>query len=95
MPAVGDAAAERPTRSMPVVGALRAVADRRADEAPERVAAEPDRDERQQELAERLMRNGAERAALVRQLAAVPERELERQDADDPVDQAARDEACT
>ena len=39
------------------------------------------------------MRDGVHRALLVRQLAAVPERELERQDADDPVDQPARDEA--
>ena len=34
------------------------------------------------------MRNRVQRALLVRQLAAVPERELEREDADDPVDRA-------
>ena len=61
--------------------------ERSADEPPERIAAEPDRDERQEELAERLMGNRVQRSLLVRQLAAVTERDLEREDPDDPVDQ--------
>ena len=39
------------------------------------------------------MRNRVQGALLVRQLAAVPERELEREDPDDPVDQSPRHEA--
>ena len=68
------------------VRALGAVAERGADEPPERVAAEADRDEREEQLAERLMRDRVQRALLVRQLAAVTECDLEREDADDRVD---------
>ena len=69
--------------------------DRRPDEPPERVAAEADRDEGEQNLAERLMRDRMEGALLVRQLAAVAERQLEREHADDPVDQTPGHEAGT
>ena len=39
------------------------------------------------------LRDRLQRALLVRRLAAVAERELQREDPDDPVDHAARDEA--
>ena len=63
------------------------------NEPPERVAAEADREQREQHVAERLLLDRAQRALLVRDLAAVPDREVEREQADDPVDERARDEA--
>jgi hypothetical protein len=39
------------------------------------------------------MRNRVQGALLIRQLAAVAESELEREDPDDPVDQSTRDES--
>ena len=68
------------------------MADRGAHEPPERVAAEADRDEREQDLAERLVRDRLQRPLLVRQLAAVAERELQGENPDDPVDEPAGDE---
>ncbi len=65
-----------------------------ADEPPERVAGETDRDERQEQLAEGLVRNGVQRALLVRELPPVPDRELEREDPDDRVDEAAGHESA-
>src|SRR6185503_5495777 len=50
---------------------------------------------RQQHLAERLMRDGLQRALLIRGRAAGPDGELDREDADDPVDEAAGDESRT
>ena len=63
------------------------------NEAPDRVPAEADRDEHEQELAERLVGDRVKRALLVGDLAAAADREPEREDADDPVDEPARDEA--
>ena len=68
--------------------------DRGAEQPPEGVATEPDRDEREQELAERLVRDRVQCALLVRDLASVPERQPERENADDSVDEPPRDEAC-
>ena len=67
--------------------------DRSANQPPEGVAAETDRDEREQDLAERLMRDRVQRALLVRQLASVTERELEGENPDDSVDERAGDES--
>src|SRR5581483_5915166 len=63
------------------------------DQPPEGVAGEADRDQGQEHLPERLPGDLLERALLVRRLSARVERELDRQDADDPVDQPSRDEA--
>jgi hypothetical protein len=68
------------------------VPDRGADKPPEGVAAEADRDEREEKLAERLMRNGVQRTLLVGQLASVTKGELEGENADDRVDDRAGDE---
>ena len=78
---------------MPRVGALGAVAERGAEEPPERVAAEPDREQREEDVAEGLVLDRAKRALLVRDLAAVPDCQVEGEQADDPVDERARDEA--
>ena len=82
--------AQRPDRS--AVVALRAMPDRSPDEAARASSPRGRSPQREQHLPERLMRDGVHRALLVRQLAAVTERELERQDPDDPVDQAPRHE---
>ncbi len=66
--------------------------DRRPNEAPERVTAEADRDENEEELSEGLMRDGMESALLVCDLPALSERESKREKADNPVDDTARDE---
>jgi hypothetical protein len=68
------------------------VPDRGANQAPERVTAETDREEREQDLAERLLRNRVQRTLLVRQLASVTECELEGENPDDCVDEPAGDE---
>jgi hypothetical protein len=52
------------------------VPDRGANQAPEGVAAETDREERKQDLAEGLVRDCVQRTLLVSQLASVTEREL-------------------
>src|SRR4029450_10992970 len=57
------------------------------------MAAEPDRDEDEQELAKGLVRHSVQRALLVLELAALAEGDLERQESDDRVDQATGDEA--
>ena len=76
-----------------VVGGLRAVADRGAHEAPDRVTGHADGDEDQERLAERLLRDLREGALLVRRLAAAAERELDGEHADDRVDHAAGGDA--
>ena len=68
---VGDPARKRSDAVEAAVRALGAVPDRSADQPPEGVAAETDRDEREEDLAERLVRNGLQRTLLVRQLASV------------------------
>src|SRR5581483_3179649 len=77
------------------VRGLRPVPDRRVHEPPERVARETDCDENQQHLPKRLVREGLQGALLVRRLASGTKRELDREDADDSVDQAASDEPRT
>ena len=79
----------------PAVRPLAPVPERRAKEPPERVAAEPDGERREQHVAEGVLLDGAERALLVRDLAAVPDGEVEGEQPDDPVDERARDEAGT
>jgi len=64
-----------------------------AEQPPEGIAAEPDRDEREEELPERLIRDRVESALLVRDLAPGPERQLERQNPDDRIDDPPRYEA--
>ena len=75
-----------------VLAALGTVADGGAHEPPEGVAGQADGHQDQQHLAERLARDGVERALLVGRLAAVAERQLDGQEPDDPVDDAAGDQ---
>ena len=63
--------------------------ERGTGETPERVASEADGQEAEQKVPEGVVFDGAERSLLVRDLAAAPEGKVERQDADDPVDEAA------
>ena len=79
-------------RSKPSIRSLRAAAERGAGEPPHRVAREADRERDQHRPAEWLVRERAHGALLVGRLAAAADRELQRQEADDPVDEAARDE---
>ena len=72
---------------------LRTVTERCADEAPDRIAAEADRKEKEQELTERLARHRPDRALLVGQLPGVADGDLEREQPDDAVDQTPRYEA--
>jgi len=69
------------------------MAEKGVQQAPERVAGKADRDENQQHLPERLVRERLQSATLIRRLSAGTERELDRQDPDDPVDDTSRDEA--
>jgi hypothetical protein len=69
------------------------MSDRRADKPPERVAGEPDCHEGEQHPAEWLVRDCVERALLICQLASVSEGELERENADDSVDQGSGNKA--
>ena len=62
------------------------------EQPPERVAAEADREEREQDVTEGLLLDRPQRALLVRDLAAVPDRQVEGEEADDPVDERPRDE---
>ena len=55
---------------------------------PQGVAGKADRDGDEQEPAERLVRDRLQRSALIGGLPAGAECELERQDPDDPVDEA-------
>jgi hypothetical protein len=71
------------------------VADGRADEPPQAVAEKPDRDQAEQDLAERAARDGLQRTLLVGRLAARAEGDLDGQDADEDVDHAAGDEPGT
>src|SRR5581483_4003333 len=75
------------------VGALGAMTERRTREAPERVPAEPDCDERQQEVTTGLLGDRVERSLLVRDRAAPADRELEREQPDDAPDERPSDEA--
>ena len=70
------------------------MSERGAEQPPEAVATETDRDEYEQELPERLVRDCLESALLVCDFAAVAEREAEREDADDCVDETSRDKPC-
>jgi hypothetical protein len=61
------------------------VAEYGAKKPPERVAAKPDRDQRQKHFAERLMLDRAEGALLVCDLAALTDGEVECEQSDDCV----------
>jgi hypothetical protein len=74
-----------------VVGALAAVAESGPEEPPEGVAAETDCEKREQEVTEGMLFDRPESSLLVCDLAALPDREIERQQADDPIDQGAGD----
>ena len=89
---VRDAAAERAEPVEAPVGALGTVAERGTGETPEGVASEADGQDSEEQVPEGVVFDGAERSLLVRDLAAAPEGQVERQDADDPVDEAARNE---
>src|SRR5512133_1826721 len=88
---VRDPAAEGAEALNPAVGALAAVAESGSEESPERVAAETDCEEREQEVTERMLFDRSESSLLVCDLAALPDREIERQQADDPIDQSTGD----
>jgi hypothetical protein len=68
------------------------VPDPGANQPPEGVATQTDGDDREEKLAERLLRDRAQRTLLIRQLASVTERELEGENPDDSVDERAGDE---
>ena len=59
---------------------------------PHRVAGETDRERDKHRPAERLLGERSHRPLLIGRLAAAADRKLEGKDADDPVDEAARDE---
>ena len=61
----------------------------RLDQAPDRIAGEPCRQEEEERFAERLVGNRPQSPRLVLGLAARAERELEREDPDDAVDDTA------
>ena len=84
---VHNPARKRSQAFKPTVRALGAVPDRSADQPPERIAAEGDRDQCQEDLPERLLGDRLERALLVGDLPAVTEGELDGEDADDSVDE--------
>ena len=63
------------------------------DQPPERIAGQADRDQDEEHLAEGLLRDRFKSPLLVGGPAADAQGKLEGEDADDPVDQAARDEA--
>src|SRR5436190_4581194 len=90
---IGDPAAQGGNTIETAVRALRTMAEKRVKQPPERIPGQPDRDENQQHLAERLMSDRLQRTALVRRLSAGTDCEFDRQDPDDPVDDTARDEA--
>ena len=90
---IDEAARERGDAVEAAVRSFRAVPEKRADEPPARIAGEADRDEDQEHLTERLVRDRLERPLLARRLSACADRELEGEDPDDPVDQPAGDEA--
>jgi hypothetical protein len=69
------------------------VADRRPRQHPQRVAREADGDEQEQHLAERLLGDRPQGFLLVRGRPAFADRELDREDRDDQVDESAGDEA--
>src|SRR5579862_3584611 len=92
---VGDSACSCGEAIEATVGFLRSVSERSAEKPPERVTAEPDRDEREQYLPEWLPRDRVQSALLVCELAPLAEGKLEREDADDSPDEAPGDEAGT
>jgi hypothetical protein len=65
------------------------VSEQRAEQPPQCVPGETDRNEDQQHLPERLLRDLSERTLLIRALTARAEGDLDREDADDRVDQPA------
>src|SRR3954451_20234049 len=71
------------------VGALRV----RLDEAPERVGGEAEGERDQDDLTERVLRELRQRALTARRRAAVADRQLDREQADERVRDALRDEA--
>ena len=75
------------------VGVLRAVTEQSASESPERITGKTDRHQDQEHLAERLLGDRLQGAALVCRLAAGPDCKLDGQDADHAVDDAARNES--
>src|SRR5206468_7121727 len=89
---VRDTTPERREALEAAVGVLRAMTEQDMDEAPERVAGQSDRHERQEHFPERLVGDRLQRAALVGRLPANPESELDGQDPDHAVDHAARNE---
>src|SRR5205085_11032439 len=74
------------------VGSFGAMSEQSVSEPPERKSRQADRDQDQEQLAERLVRDRLQRALLVRRLPAGAEGELDREYADDRVDQAPRNE---
>jgi hypothetical protein len=90
---VDDAAPERADAFEAAVSTLASVPERRTNEPPERVPAEPDCESREQHVAKRVLLDCAKRALLVCDLAAVPDGEVEGEQPDDPVDERAGDEA--
>ena len=91
--AVDEPAADAAETIERAVGRLGAVPERGAEEPPDGVAAEADRDDDEQEGAERLVGERPDRALLIGELSLVADGDEEREHADDPVDQSARDEA--
>ena len=85
---VCDPAAECSDPVEPTVRLFGPVAQEDVHEAPQGVAGKADRDGYEEEPAERLVRDRLQRSALVGGLPAGAECELERQDPDDPVDEA-------
>src|SRR5579872_5413706 len=85
-----------PQRRDPVgaaVGAFGPVPERRAEQPPECIAGERDCDEQEQRMPERLVCDRAQRTLLIGGGPAAADREFPREDAEDDVDQPARDEA--
>jgi hypothetical protein len=66
------------------------VTERRAEEAPDRVTTQADRQEHKQQPTESLVRNRLDRPLLVRQLPRLADGDLEREEPDDAVDKATR-----
>ena len=91
--AVDEPAPQAPEPVERAVGRLGPVTERGSEQTPDRVAAQPDREHDEEEAAERLVGDRAQRALLVRELPRVAHRDLECEDADDRVDQASRYEA--
>jgi hypothetical protein len=88
---VDNSARERRYPVETAVCALGAVPERGTNKPPQRVAAQTDRHEREQQLPERLVRDRMQGTLLIRQLASLPKCQLQSEDPDDCVDQRASD----